>query len=328
MSKEENRKSKENLSTIRFHFYSLKFTPYNDVAQSADEILFKIITYVTNELHKGKGHLIDRNHNRPDEGSRELFMAQSVFILKDKRIRCTIALLRSGRVPMLKPADKFKLIPLDAAQGSIAEQTHFFIDYSKSPAIICLEFNSNGPRLSDIEYYLRNVARDTLRLAKATEVTMHMNTSIDKTLSELKNVLNIDIKVQPQKLAILDTELVGQYFLGINTIGQRIKPKFIKLEAMYQTPGNTVRSTELNKEANSMVINLLQKFKGRPFNIDAFENFVVKYEDKEGNEEVFNLLKGKKEIVKEFDLTKITKLKDWYELIKPEFDEFIEKLAE
>ncbi|QHS55557.1 hypothetical protein GWR56_08380 [Mucilaginibacter sp. 14171R-50] len=326
MSEKDTKKHKSNLTTIRFHFYSLKFTPYNQSNQSNDDILFKIITYVTNELHKGKGHLIDRNHNRPEEGSRELFMAQSVILLKEKRIRCTMALLRSGRVPMLKPADKFKLIPLDAAQGSIAEQTHFFIDYSRNPAVICLEFNSNGPRLSDIEYYLRNVARDTLKLAKATEVTVYMDTSIDKTLTELKNVLNIDIKIQPQKLAKMDTDLVGQYFLGINTIGQRIKPKFIKLEALFQTPGNSVKSTQLNKEANNMVINLLQKFKGRPFNIDAFENFVVRYEDINGKEEVFNLLKGKKEIIKEIDLKKTTKLKEWYELIQIEIDDFIQSL--
>ncbi|WP_179415364.1 hypothetical protein HDF19_09905 [Mucilaginibacter sp. E4BP6] len=325
MDKTEQSNPKENLTPVKFHFYSVTFTPYNDQTdQSSNSILSKIITYVTNELHNGKGHLIDRHHNRPEEERREIFMAQSVYILKDKRIRCSMALLRSGRTPMLKPADKFQLVPLDKTQGSIAEQTHFFIDYSKDPAIICLEFNYHGPRISDIEYYLRNVARDTLRLAKATEVTMHMDTSIDKTLSELKNVLNIDIKIQPQKISRMDTDLIGQYFTGLNTFGQRIKPKFIKLEAMFQTPGNTVASSQINNEANAMVINLLKKFKGRPFNIDAFENFVVKYEDKDGQEEIFNLLKGKKEIIKEIDLTIHTSLKLWYEMIKPELDEYIQ----
>jgi hypothetical protein len=327
MSEADITKPKENLTSVRFHFYSVKFTPYNDrTEQSSNSILKKVIDYVTNELHQGKGHLIDRNHNRSEDGSREIFMAQSVYILKESRIRCSMALLRSGRVPMLKPADKFQLVPLDKAQGSIAEQTHFFIDYSKNPAVVCLEFNYHGPRMSDIEYYFRNVARDTLRLAKATEISIHMDTSIDKTLADLKNVLNIDIKIQPQKISRMDTELIGQYFTGINTLGQRIKPKFIKLEAMFQTPGNTVVSSQINKEANNMVFDLLRKFKGRPFNIDAFENFVVRYEDKNGQEEVFNLLKGKKEVIKEIDLTTITNVRQWYEMIKPDFDEFIQTI--
>jgi hypothetical protein len=75
-----------------------------------------------------------------------------------------------------------------------------------------------------------------------------------------------------------------------------------------------------------MIINFINKFKTRPTNIDAFDNFVVKYEDKDGNEELFNLLKGKKEIIKEIDLRKITKARHWYELIEPDFNDFINSI--
>lgn len=316
----------ENLTPITFNFYSLRFTPYKDSKETSDTILNKVITYLTIEFTKGRGHLIDRHQGRDQEEPRELFMTSAIFMPKERRIRCSLALLRSGRIPMLKPADKFELVPLDKANGSIAEQTHFFIDYSKSYAVICAEFNYHGPRISDIEYYLRNVASNTLKLSKATEVTVFMDTSIDKTLADLKNVLNMDIKIQPQKISQLDTDLVGQYFTGINTLGQRLRPKFIKLEAMFQTPGKGVKSSELNKEANNMVSTLLRKFKTRPFNIDCFDNFVVKYEDKDGQEEVFNLLKGKKEIIKEIDMNTVKSARQYYELIEQDFNEFIESL--
>lgn len=317
----------DNTTPIKFHFISLKFTPYSKLEgkETSDSILNKVITYLTNKMKEGKGHLIDRHQNRDTEPPRELFLTSAVIMPKERRIRCTLALLRSGRIPKLKPADKFKLVPLDAI-GSIAEETHFFIDYSRHQAIICCEYNFHGPRISDIEYYFRNVARDTLSLSKITEVIMYMDTSIDKTLTELKNVLNMDIKIQPQKLAQMDTDLVGKYFIGINTIGQRLKPTFVKLEAMFQTPGNTVRSTQLNKEANNMVLELLHKFKTRPFNIDCFENFVVRYEDKDGQEEVFNLLKGKKELIYEVNLEKITRNRQWYELVENDFNEFVNNL--
>jgi hypothetical protein len=241
---------------------------------------------------------------------------------KERRIRCSIALLRSGRVPKIKPVDQFKLIPIESI-GSIAEETHFYIDYSRNYGVICIEFNYYGPRISDVEYYLRNVARDVLKLSKTTDVNLYMSNTIDKTLASLKNVLNLDIKVQPKKLAQLDMDLHGKYFTGISTIGQKLKPKFIKLEAMYQTPGKGIESSEINKEATSMVMEMIRKFKTRPFNIDAFENFVVRYEDKEGSTEIFDLLKGKAEIVKEIDMIELTSRRKWYELIEKDFDEFM-----
>lgn len=317
----------ENFTTLKFHFYSLKFTPYKDLNNhSSGSILSKVITYVSEELQKGQGYLIDRHHKRTNGESRELFMTQAVFMLKERRIRCSIALLRSGRIPLLKPADKFVLVPLNKAEGSIAEQTHFFIDYSKTPAVICIEYNYHGPRISDIEYYFRNVSHDILKLSKVADVALFMDTTIDKTLSELKNVLNIDIKVQPQKLVQMDTDLVGRYFTAFTTMGQRLKPKYIKLEAMYQTPGSSVTSSQLNSEANNMIINLLNRFKTKPLNIDCFDNFVVKYEDKDGQEEVFNLLKDKRELLKEVDLSTIVKGRHYYELIEKDFDEFMETI--
>jgi hypothetical protein len=309
---------------LRFHLYSLKFTPYANLAKenNSSSILKDVITYLMLELKNGQGHLIDKNRNRENEGARELFMTSAVFMHKERRIRCTLALLRSGRVPKIKPVDQFKLVPINTL-GSIAEETHFFIDFSRNYSVICIEYNHYGPRISDVEYYLRNVAREKLKLSKATEVNLYMSSTIDKTLANLKNVLNMQIKIQPNKIAQMDNDIKGQYFTGINTIGNRLKPKYIKVETLFQTPGNTVESSELNKEANTMVKNLIGKFKSRPFNIECFEDFVVKYEDKEGNEEVFNLLKGKKELEYEVEMTTLLKRRHWYELIEKDFDEFM-----
>lgn len=75
-----------------------------------------------------------------------------------------------------------------------------------------------------------------------------------------------------------------------------------------------------------MVTEMLQRFKGRAFNIDAFDAFVVRYEDKEGNEEIFNLLNSKRELVLNVDLKQITKSKDWYLLVEEDFSTFMSTL--
>ncbi|MDX5346358.1 MAG: hypothetical protein LPK19_03845, partial [Hymenobacteraceae bacterium] len=180
--------------------------------------------------------------------------------------------------------------------------------------------------ISDIEFYFRNISHNTLKKSKATEVELFIESSIDDTLRNLKNVLNMDIKIQPRSFTQMDKVLVGKYFTGLNSLGHLVKPKFLKLEALFQTPGRAYESSEINKEANDMFLNLLNAFKARPFNIDCFDNFVVKYEDIEGKEEVFNLLKGKKEILKEVDLKKIKSNRQWYELVESEFNEFMQNM--
>ena len=48
---------------LRFHFYSLRFTPYSHLEKeySSSKILNEVITFLTNELHKGQGYLIDKH---------------------------------------------------------------------------------------------------------------------------------------------------------------------------------------------------------------------------------------------------------------------------
>lgn len=317
----------ENLTEVRYHYFSLKFTPLKAVEDKYDsnDIMRNVITYISNKLHVDKqGHLIDRHESR-QHSRRELFMNRAVFLYKEKRIRCSMALLRSGREPFLKPKEQFKLIPIsEQTIGSIAEETHFFIDYNKSYAVICCEYNHHGPRMSDIEYYFRNVAQKVLKQSRATDVNTYMDAPINETLAKLKNVLNLEIKIQPKNLNQLDTDIKNKYFTGMNTMGQILKPKYLRMEAYYQTPGKGIVSQELNVPANKMVIEMLNRFNGRSFNIDAFDAFQVKYEDHEGNEEVFNLLSGKKEIILNVDLKTITRSKDWYSLIENDFNEFMQ----
>lgn len=317
----------EDQSEIRYQFFTLKFTPLKDINLNSKDIAFNIITYISNKLLKdNQGHLIDRHETR--QGSRrELFMNRAVIMHMDKRIRCSMALLRNGKVPLIKPKEEYKLIPIsDAVKGSIAEETHFFIDYSKNAVIICCEYNHHGPRISDIEYYFRNVAHKVLKESKATEVTAYLDAPIEETLAKLKNVLNIDIKIAPQDLNKLSQDVHNKYFSGMRNLSNLLNPKFLRIEAYFQSPGGSIQSKALNTSANNMIKDLLNKIKGNNLDIDAFKSFMFKYEDNDGNDELFNLLSGKREIVLNVDVKKITAAKEWYNLVKPEFDEFIESL--
>lgn len=315
--------AKKNLTPTKFNFFSLRFEPYSNLKNeyTSKKILLEVFGYLRELKKDGKGHLIDRNENRKDDGSRELFVVGTRILSNQRKILCTMALLRKGRKPKLKPIDKYKLLPIDQI-GDIAEETHFFIDFSTHNIVVCAEYNYHGPRISDLEYYLRNISRDKLSLSKQTEVSIHFESTIDRTINELRNVLHMDIKLRPRNISQLDNDIKGSYFLGMNNIGNMLKPRFLRVESYFQTPGKSDAKVGINKEANDMTFDLLRVFKKRPKNIGCFEDFVIKYENKNGEDAVFNLLKGKKELVVDIDMSKVT-LKNMYDLIKLEFNDFV-----
>lgn len=223
---------------------------------------------------------------------------------------------------MVKKDDSFQLIPLKDIAGVPVETTNFFIDYNKTPAIVCIEYNHNGPRMPDIEYYFRNISNDRIHLAKACKADVLMESNIEKTLQQLHNVLRFEFKVQPQSLAHLDKD-VSDYIHEISSLGKKFKPKFLKVEALFQTPGGKKILSPDNKDANTFIKFILNKFKNRPDNKNHFNNFEIKYEDENGEEAFFTLLKDKSELVIDFDFSTNPTTTQYYEVVKPQFDQFL-----
>lgn len=312
----------ERITNLKFNLHKLKFVPYADNPDLTNKFIIKqIFSWLNLELIAGRGHMIDRNKGKANTDSRPLFMSVAQTDLRKNCIIGTIALLRTGRVPLLKPKDTFNLIQIDRTNGDVAERTHFFIDYSTPNCLICMEFNNNGPRLPDLEYYLRNIASEK-SWAKSLKIETEMNTSLDRAVDTLSNVLSLNIKAEPKKLNNLDPDMQS-YFNDMRNFGNLVKPKAVKLEAFFQQQGRKVGTREMNEDANKVVKFLLSRFQKKPELIENFDNFVVEYEDKDGHEDAVNLLKGKREIEKEVNLATLTKPKDWYTLIEADFDEYI-----
>ena len=313
---------------IRFNFYSLTFSSRKSVKESlsSNDIMRSVMNYIENQMrNEGQGVVIDKHRNQKQANPRELFIYRIRRKPKERRILCSLAMFRSGRKPLLKPHGEFKLIPINDTNSSLVEETNFYIDFSGSNAILCVEFNNYGPRHSDIEYYFRQIADKQLKLASKTTLTLFMEDDLDDTIKNLKNVLNLHIKMSPKSIINMDKDLVGSYFTGLNNFQNFVKPKFLRIEAYYQTRGKVFNSNEINSNATSMVKKLLQRFKSAPYNKDCFQHFEVLYNDENGEPETFTLLKGKKEIVLE-EIDPNTNNKQLYELIEPEFDEFLNEI--
>ncbi|PXX23733.1 hypothetical protein [Arenibacter sp. ARW7G5Y1] len=310
---------------LRLYLNTLKFVPYKDfeTTHNTTSILKEVFSYLRAERRNGNGLLIDRHENQDKAEPRELYMVTHRILPKERRIRCSMALLRKGKQPKLKPTDKFKLLPLSSLDGDIVEETHFFIDFSGSTCIICAEYNHNGPRLKDLEFYLRNIAGpNNLKLSKATEITILYNSTLDQTLARLQNVLSMDIKLKPSNLAKMDVDVKKTYYSSMGNIASQFKPKFLRLKTYFQIPGSSA-PIDINYEANDWFRGMLRVFKSKARNIKYFENFEVRYEDIHGDENIFNLSKTREEIVIKIGALQDFSNKEMYTLIDPELNIFI-----
>jgi hypothetical protein len=316
------------LETLRFHFHRLTFTFFKEQEGKQTNLVASkgLFAYLNQERMAGRGVVLDRNKGKKGSVRRELFAPFVYTDLKNQRVYGSIALLRAGRLPRLKPHETFTLIELSKSAGEIAEETHFFVDYSGDTSVICIEYNHNGPRISDLEFYIRTVANDR-KIAKGCTVVTLMDVSLEQAVANLSNVLNFEFKVQPQKIKMLEP-VVQNYFTSMTTFGEKVRPRFLRVEAMFQQQGKQIGPKQENVEANKMMKYFLNLLTTSPEQLDTFESFELKYEDKDGADYFLDLMKGKKEIVKEnVDVNAMGMgSRAWYDLIKPDFDEYMNSL--
>lgn len=317
--------AKKQRRELNLHLNTLRFEPYTEVknVHNTQSILKAVFEYLREERQNGRGHLIDKHKNQDKAESREIYMVSHRNLHNERRIRCSMAYLRKGKRPKLKPTNKLKLVPLSSIGGDIAEVTHFFVDYSGTRCIICAEFNHNGPRLHDFEFYLRQIAgKNHLKLARATEVTALFSSNIDETLATLQNVLQMNVKLKPADLRLMDSDVRQNYFSDMENIGKVFKPKFFRIKTYFQIPGSNT-PVGVNHEANNWFTGILSIFKTRSRNKKFFENFEVKYEDIHGVENIFNLSKNRETIIIPIGANDEFKNKALYELVKADLDQFI-----
>ena len=292
-----------NNAQVRFNIFDFRFTPYNRNSKSQDSltILKEVIQHINNEkTKKQKAIVIDRHDNRQDSESRKLFVSSAAYILKDKVYKCRIALIRDHKIPTLVNRTTYTLTPFDElGNNAIAETTNFYIDVSGNAPVVCCEFNSNGPRILDIEYYFRYIASfNMLKISKACKASLHMDSSVSNVLDSITDVLKFRIKSKPNRLSYLYQEVNDPFIANMNALANTVTPSTLKVEASFREIGNSSNQTK-NISAVNFVKRILTAIKNDSNVTEEFDDFYLEYEGEGGIEDTFHLLKGKKEITVE-----------------------------
>jgi hypothetical protein len=288
----------DNNASVRFNFFDFIFTPHkgNESIGDSNRILKSCIQRINDEqTQKQKAIVVDRHEGRQDVEPRNLFVSSAAYLAREKKYKCRIALIRDNKIPTLVNKTNYALTPLDElGDNAIAETTNFYIDMNGNVPIVCCEFNSSGPRVSDIEFYFRYISsHKMLYISKACKASIHMKLPVNEVLDSISDVLKFKIKAKPNRLNYLFQQVGDPFISNMNALANTVKPSSLKIDAFFRERGNS--STTKNVGAVALVKRILNAVKNDNEVIEDFDDFYLEFEREDGSDAVFNLVRGKQE---------------------------------
>lgn len=174
-----------------FNYASFSLQPYADDSGTSSTLLKRIINKLNDE---NEPIVIARYPNRKS-GRRELVMISNR--VEDQGTRCfgKIALIKK-KIPLIWSGKDFVKEIERGENTEFIEVTNYAIHFSVvGEPIIMYEFNNEGPRFTDIDFYLKHIA-SKFKLAKNIKYSLHLNTDFSKLDKEVKNVFGVTVKVK------------------------------------------------------------------------------------------------------------------------------------
>jgi len=183
-----------NTASFEFNYATIRLKPYNGDNSTSSQLLKKIITILNSEDFPNSKKVIDRHENRANSVNRKLVIISNRLEEKGQRCYGKIALIKN-KAPMLWGGKDIVEEIKKVTNQQFIEVTNYVINFNtNSDPIIMFEFNNEGPRLSDIEFYIRQIAKDN-SLAKSTETSIHLKVPYEQLDKELNNVFSVVVKV-------------------------------------------------------------------------------------------------------------------------------------
>jgi hypothetical protein len=314
---------------ITFYLFDFLFTPYKGEENigSSCTILKGCLDRINEEKKNGgKAIVINRHEGRVDSEPRNMFVVSAAYLLKEKKYKCRIALIRDNKIPIILDKTNFSLTPFDQlGDQALVETTNFYIDLDGQVPVVCCEFNNNGPRISDIEFYFRHISNKMLRISKACKASIHMKMPVNEVLESITDVLQFSIKARPNRLSYLYQEVGDPFIANMNALANSVNPQSLRVKAFFRDRG-TGSSNQKNNQALAFIKRALNAFKNDNEVIEDFDDFYLEFEKEDGSEEIFNLTKGKQEFIIDCSFKTPGNLdtKELFEKTNEEFESYLQ----
>lgn len=257
--------------------------------KSSADMLKKIIQSFKDKDRPPELFEIDRNEKRTGEESRRLVNVAARFGKEGKRVFGRIALIKNKAPQFLVGKDIVEEIK-KPENSKFIEQTSYIIDFTSSEQpIMIFEFNSSGPRLSDITYFFRQHMQH-FHIGRGIKHTEHLEIDTKGLDKRLKDVFSINVKV---KAAEQTKYGKAEWFKSLIGIKEETGYKDIRLDLSFARPN----PNSLKKNVNIIGVNfarkLIQWTNLDKNNFKALHDLKMEYQDDSGEIIELDFLKNK-----------------------------------
>lgn len=187
------------ITEMFFNYATIKVEPYKGSDASSEQLLKGMINKLNDSTFPNSKRVINRFAGRTGLGKRDLVLISSPFAKGGVRTFGKIALIKNKAPLLLHGTSVIEEIDKPENRQFI-EVTNYVIDFTGMEPVVMIEYNHEGPRLSDLEYYFRQILKD-FRIGKAIKTVLHLNIAISDLSSKMDNVFSIDVKVKAHELA-------------------------------------------------------------------------------------------------------------------------------
>jgi hypothetical protein len=277
---------------INFHFFDLNLTSYKrvDIGNSS-KLLKELFDIIYRDRLENKVYVIDRKEGESNDDKRNLLIFTLTFI-KGIRVKGKMALLRDKLPVFLNDRSDIDEIE-NIKDKKLAEITHFCVDFTNNVPLVMFEFNSSGPRISDFEYYIRHVGKQT-GLVKYCSTSLRVKGEIEKILSSIKNVGEIEIKVKSENTRFLK-DIDNSFYSSITALNDSHPYETIRLSTGFSRKKINVGGLDLARK-------ILGFFKKNSNQLDNVEDLKVIVDCGNGFE-LFDLINQKESRVLPIELS-------------------------
>ena len=270
-----------NTTTLEFNYASIRLKPYNGDNSSSTQLLKKIIHILSSDELPNDKKVIDRHENRANSVNRKLVIISNR--LEDKGQRCygRIALIKN-KAPMLWGGKDIIEEIKKVTNQQFIEVTNYVINFNTNgDPIIMFEFNSEGPRLSDIEFYIRQIAKE-FSIAKSTETSIHLKVPYEQLDKELDNVFSVVVKVN----AVNNNK--ANWLKALKNLNDDAGYKDVRLELFFKRQKDDKGNYSKNIRGTDYARGIIEWLRKDKKNIEYLDDLKMSYQSND-NDEIIDL---------------------------------------
>jgi hypothetical protein len=272
--------------SIKFNFCQINLATYGGDKTTSSNTIRSIFNLLQKNKVDGSVRFFDRNETNENE-PRFIGVLSSIYLPKHRIIRGKMAMLRSKNPVLVDHKYNIEKIK-ELENKKFAEISHFSIDYSKDIPVLLFEKNTTSPRLSDFEYFLRHIGKESL-LAKFCKIKPYVESISDSLIDNITGIEFIDLKINKQKKDVLQ-DVAPSYYSSANYINNEIPFKNLRITTTYEKDRHQKKAVNLAK-------NFFNKILNDSHEAEKYELLQISYEvNNSGLFNKFDLLKDKKEI--------------------------------